>query len=175
MKANWIPATPQCCAGYDRKADWTWSRVSKAEQTNSSVIYGDRLMLKFFRKIEPGVNPELEIGRFLMEPAISLFAAAGRRPGLSQPRRRACHGGCRHLVCAGMQRRLGIHGGHAGPVLRAGPNLPRKTARVRRYPQPPLSGWRRQFPKEAAELIGSYLQDSRLLGPTQRSCTWRWP
>ncbi|MBI3879627.1 MAG: maltose alpha-D-glucosyltransferase [Verrucomicrobia bacterium] len=38
---------------------------SKADQSNSSVIYGDRLILKFFRRIEVGVNPDLEIGRFL--------------------------------------------------------------------------------------------------------------
>jgi len=44
-------------------------RVSplRAEQTNSSVNLGDRLLLKFFRKAEPGVNPDLEIGRFLTE------------------------------------------------------------------------------------------------------------
>ena len=42
-------------------------RLIKAEQSNTSIIYGDRLILKFFRKIEPGINPDLEIGRFLSE------------------------------------------------------------------------------------------------------------
>jgi len=44
-------------------------RVSplRAEQTNSSVNLGDRLLLKFFRKAEAGLNPDLEIGRFLTE------------------------------------------------------------------------------------------------------------
>jgi maltose alpha-D-glucosyltransferase/alpha-amylase len=36
-----------------------------AEQSNTSLRYGDRLVLKLFRKLEPGVNPDLEIGRFL--------------------------------------------------------------------------------------------------------------
>jgi maltose alpha-D-glucosyltransferase/alpha-amylase len=37
------------------------------EQSHTSVAYGDRLILKFFRRIEEGVNPELEVGRFLAE------------------------------------------------------------------------------------------------------------
>ena len=39
--------------------------VSKAEQSNSSVIYGDRLFLKLFRRLDVGINPDLEIARFL--------------------------------------------------------------------------------------------------------------
>jgi maltokinase len=35
------------------------------EQSNSSIVFGDQLILKAFRKIEPGVNPELELLRFL--------------------------------------------------------------------------------------------------------------
>jgi maltose alpha-D-glucosyltransferase/alpha-amylase len=41
--------------------------VVKAEQTNTSVVYGNRLILKLFRQLDQGVNPELEIGRFLTE------------------------------------------------------------------------------------------------------------
>lgn len=43
------------------------SFVSRAEQSNTSIIYGDRFILKLFRKIEPGINPDLEIGEFLTE------------------------------------------------------------------------------------------------------------
>ena len=39
--------------------------LGKAEQSNSSVVYGDKLMLKLFRRLAAGVNPDLEIGRFL--------------------------------------------------------------------------------------------------------------
>lgn len=35
------------------------------EQSNSSVVIDDRLVLKMFRKLEPGINPELEMLRFL--------------------------------------------------------------------------------------------------------------
>jgi maltose alpha-D-glucosyltransferase/alpha-amylase len=41
------------------------SFVSKAEQSNSSIIYGHDYILKVFRKLEPGINPDIEIGAFL--------------------------------------------------------------------------------------------------------------
>jgi maltokinase len=37
------------------------------EQSNSSVVFGESLILKAFRRVEPGVNPELELLRFLSE------------------------------------------------------------------------------------------------------------
>ncbi|MGA2601265.1 MAG: maltose alpha-D-glucosyltransferase [Bryobacteraceae bacterium] len=39
----------------------------RAEQSNSSIVFGDRFIMKVFRKIEPGINPELELGTFLTE------------------------------------------------------------------------------------------------------------
>jgi trehalose synthase-fused probable maltokinase len=35
------------------------------EQSNSSIVFGEDLILKAFRRVEPGVNPELELLRFL--------------------------------------------------------------------------------------------------------------
>lgn len=40
-------------------------RLIGVEQSNSSIVFDDRLVLKLFRKLEPGINPELEILRFL--------------------------------------------------------------------------------------------------------------
>jgi maltose alpha-D-glucosyltransferase/alpha-amylase len=44
-------------------------RRSSAEQSNTSIIYGDRLILKVLRRQEPGLNPDAEIGRYLTENA----------------------------------------------------------------------------------------------------------
>ncbi|MFN8499037.1 MAG: putative maltokinase [Anaerolineae bacterium] len=42
-------------------------KVGTAEQSNTSIIYGGRLIMKVFRKLEPGINPDLEIGVFLTD------------------------------------------------------------------------------------------------------------
>ncbi len=44
-------------------------RPAGAEQSNSSAIFGDRLIMKLFRRQQPGANPDVEIGRFLTEMA----------------------------------------------------------------------------------------------------------
>ncbi len=41
------------------------ARPMGVEQSNSSVVFDERLVLKVFRKLEPGINPELELLRFL--------------------------------------------------------------------------------------------------------------
>jgi maltose alpha-D-glucosyltransferase/alpha-amylase len=41
--------------------------VLRGEQSNTSVNLGDRLLFKLFRKAEPGLNPDLELGRYLTE------------------------------------------------------------------------------------------------------------
>jgi maltose alpha-D-glucosyltransferase/alpha-amylase len=45
------------------------SRRGSAEQSNSSLLYDRKLILKLFRRLQPGENPDAEIGRFLTEVA----------------------------------------------------------------------------------------------------------
>jgi maltose alpha-D-glucosyltransferase / alpha-amylase len=42
-------------------------RRGSAEQSNTSILYGDRFILKLFRRPEAGVNPDCEVGRYLTE------------------------------------------------------------------------------------------------------------
>ena len=45
------------------------AKLLSGEQSNSSILYDDRLILKFFRRIEEGINPDLEMNAFLTERA----------------------------------------------------------------------------------------------------------
>jgi maltokinase len=65
------------------------ARVLTGEQTNSSVVYGDSHILKLFRRVSPGVNPDLELPRALAGsgcdrvPAPSAWFEAS--PGTAEP------------------------------------------------------------------------------------------
>ncbi|MFI5482723.1 maltokinase [Streptomyces rubiginosohelvolus] len=70
-------------------------RVLDAEQSNSSLVYGDAFILKIFRRIFPGTNPDLELPLALtgegcerVPAPIAWFEAPGAEPltlGVLQP------------------------------------------------------------------------------------------
>jgi trehalose synthase-fused probable maltokinase len=53
------------------------ARLVSSEQSNSSVVFDDALILKVFRHLEPGINPELEMLRFLTEHGFRNVPALG--------------------------------------------------------------------------------------------------
>lgn len=57
-------------------------RPISGEQTNSSLIYGDSFILKVFRRVGPGVNPDLELPRALAAAGCTRVPAPspGTRP-----------------------------------------------------------------------------------------------
>jgi maltokinase len=72
-------------------------RRLSAEQSNTSVVFDDKVIVKLIRRLEPGVNPELEMGAFLarrgftatppllggiaLEGAVNATAAVAHRVG----------------------------------------------------------------------------------------------
>jgi maltose alpha-D-glucosyltransferase/alpha-amylase len=50
--------------------------LSGSEQSNSSIVFGDRFMMKLLRKVEAGVHPDWEVGRYLTEVAAFPHAPA---------------------------------------------------------------------------------------------------
>jgi maltose alpha-D-glucosyltransferase / alpha-amylase len=66
-------------------------RTPALEQTNTAVFFGSRLFLKGYRRLRTGVNPELEMGRFLTDVspfahiAPVLGAVEHHQPGEAEP------------------------------------------------------------------------------------------
>ena len=61
----------------------------EVDHNNTSVVYGNRLILKLFRCIDEGLNPDLEIGRFLTEHGFAhtppVAAALAYKPHRGEP------------------------------------------------------------------------------------------
>ena len=58
----------------DLAAPGSPARVGTAEQSNTSIVFGDSAILKLFRRITPGLNPDLELSLALSR------AGSGRIP-----------------------------------------------------------------------------------------------
>jgi maltokinase len=57
--------------------EMTDARSVGAEQSNTSIVFDEELIMKVFRRLEPGINPELEMLRFLTEHGFANIAALG--------------------------------------------------------------------------------------------------
>ena len=138
----------------------------RAEQSNTSINYGNRMILKFFRRLQEGVNPDLEIGRFLTEQA-------------HFPHVPAVAGSLEYWTNDGRQMTLGILRGYASNqgdaweyalrALRDFYERAENSADGPRSAAQPLQGGLlvladQDPPPEALELAGSFLSAGRMLG-----------
>ncbi len=139
--------------------------VLKAEQSNTSVLYGDRLILKLFRRPETGANPDLEIGRFLTEK--TAFAHVPPVAGALEYRR-----GRAEPVTLGVLQGLIANEGDAwqytlDEVARYFEQVLSRRVEEEGVPvpdKPLLLMAEEEIPAEAADLIGPYLESAKLLG-----------
>jgi trehalose synthase-fused probable maltokinase len=137
--------------------------LMKSEQSNSSVVYGQRLVLKIFRRVEPGINPDLEVGLFLTERSSfqNVPPVAGRLEYLSKE---------------GARTSLGVLQGYVANqgdawqfTLRALTEYYEKaqarTLAASEIPRDPILALAdRAIPEEAGRHIGPYLEAAALLG-----------
>ena len=66
-------------------------RPLQADQSNTSIVYGDRVFVKLFRKLEPGESLDAELGRFLTAAGFAhtppLLASLDYQPSGDEPPR----------------------------------------------------------------------------------------
>jgi maltose alpha-D-glucosyltransferase / alpha-amylase len=136
----------------------------KTEQSNTSVVFGEHFILKLFRRLEPGQNPDLELGKFLTEkefPHISPMAGALEyKRGREEP------------ISLGILQNFIPNQGDAWDYTQD--TLSRYLERLLAWQSddtalevpaiPLLELAEEETPELASELIGTYLESARLLG-----------
>jgi maltose alpha-D-glucosyltransferase/alpha-amylase len=137
----------------------------RAEQSNSSVVFGDLFVLKLFRRYEEGVNPDLEVGRFLTEernfPNIAPLAGAIEyRRGRAEPATLAILQSYLPNEADAWQYTLDALGRYYDDALARRAEL--ATVPVPRAPLFALAAG--EVPEIARERIGLFLDEARLLG-----------
>jgi maltose alpha-D-glucosyltransferase / alpha-amylase len=141
--------------------------IPRADQSNSSVVFGDRFIMKLFRKVEPGENPDLEIGRFLTErarfPHVPALCGALEYSDPRSDDETATVAVLHQLVPNegdAWTHALGSLGRYYERLLSEGENLSADVEQL-----PPLLTLAEKEPSELAEgLMGDYLDLAELLG-----------
>jgi maltose alpha-D-glucosyltransferase/alpha-amylase len=141
----------------------------RGEQSNSSVTYADRFILKLFRKLEPGFNPDLEIGRFLTEE--SDFEQIAPVVGSLEYQPPGGGNGSQPVILGILQRYVPNEGDawtytldmvedFIEDALASRPEIEAGSLAIGAL----LDLAENPVPEEAHELIGRYLGDAQLLG-----------
>ncbi|MFB0505685.1 MAG: maltose alpha-D-glucosyltransferase [Thermodesulfobacteriota bacterium] len=138
--------------------------ILKAEQSNTSVVFKDRFILKLFRSVEGGINPDLEIGLFLTEksfPHVPPVAGALQyRQGRSTPMTLGILHGFVFNQGNAWEYTQDILAHYFEHVLARRADLQEVS-----LPQEHLLDLvERDFDPLASEMIGAYLESARILG-----------
>jgi maltose alpha-D-glucosyltransferase/alpha-amylase len=125
------------------------AQIVRGEQSNTAIIYGQRLFLKLFRRLEPGLNTDLEVTRFLNEA--TSFANTPRVAGALE----------HQLDPAGEPTTLAILQSY---MPNSGDAWTYTLDTISRYFEIVLSEREAITDEVIAEDIGQYLDDAALLG-----------
>jgi maltose alpha-D-glucosyltransferase/alpha-amylase len=134
-----------------------------AEQSNSSIAFGQRAVLKIFRRVEAGPNPEAEVTATLTRAG---FAHVSPPAGTIEYHRRR-----RQPVTIGLLQGFVTNEGDAWEYTMDEITRYLEDVLARDDPSPPAVPEARlvdlaaqEVPAEVADSIGSYLEFARLLG-----------
>jgi len=138
--------------------------LGRAEQSNSALLFSDKFILKTFRRLESGVNPDLELNRFLARndfPHVPPMA-----------------GGLTYRARDGRETSLAILSGFAANCRdgweftldslsryyeRVG-SLSEESRMAPKVEGLPLDTIEAEFPVLVTERLGTYVETARLLG-----------
>lgn len=147
-----------------QKADSLEPAVSTAEQSNTTVLFGDSLILKLFRRLDEGINPDLEMTRFLTEKRFPNVPALAGYLELK-------HGNGQSISLGLMSEfvpnsrdaweysldSLTRYFERIQSLLVEMPTAPKKSGGL-------LASVKQEFPEQAFQLLGTFLENARLLG-----------
>ncbi|NLY01002.1 MAG: maltose alpha-D-glucosyltransferase [Rhodopirellula sp.] len=138
----------------------------RAEQSDSEVLYGNRFILKLFRRLEEGINPDLEIGAYLTDQVAfahipPVAGAIEYRADRSQPATMAVLRGFVANEGNAWQFTLDSLSGYFERVFADATVAPPETE-LPRLPLLTLSEG--ETPDAAKRWFGSYLESAELLG-----------
>ncbi len=141
------------------------TQVSQDEQRNTSVLFGKQMVLKVFRRMEEGINPDLEIGRYFARTrafphASPLLGAIEFRPRRSEPITLAVLQQYVPHEATAWQYTLDELGRYFDRVLA----LPRHREPAPETVPSPLELTGQEVPGIIQDLAGPYLDSVRLLG-----------
>ena len=138
--------------------------VGKAEQSNSSVIYGDKFILKLFRRLDAGINPDLEVTRFLTAQGFPHGQQLAGALEFSRPNDELFTLGMLNRLVPGARDAwqftldaLGRYYDRVATLIADGQSPPMGELPLARWIQP-------EHPVNVSQVVGPYFDSARLLG-----------
>jgi maltose alpha-D-glucosyltransferase/alpha-amylase len=139
-------------------------KLGTLERNNSFVFLGDKLVLKLFRRLEPGINPELELTEFLSGQGFAHSPAlAGAIEYVSADETQFTLAVVSALIPSS-QDALAYTLDALSRYYDRAITWVAQAREAPALPQEPIKLLQLQIAPEVAESIGTYLESARLLG-----------
>lgn len=147
------------------EADSLEPAVSAGEQSNTTIIFGDSLILKLFRRLDSGINPDLELTRFLTEKRFPHMPPLAGSLELKPKRGQSISLGLLSEFISNSRDAweysldsLGRYFERIQSILVESPTVPKRTRGGL------IAAFKEDFPEQAFEFLSAFLENSRLLG-----------